>query len=235
MIGPYDQGVSLSLHAMTPRSFLLTQELADYVRASSDPLDEVAADLVAETAALADRGEAPATFQIAPEQGVFMQVLTAALGARRAIEIGTFTGFSALCIARGLAPDGTLLCLDASEEWTAVGRRYWARAGLADRIELRLGDGHETLRAVPEEPVFDLAFVDADKAGYPDYVDQLHPRLRPNGVVLLDNTLADGRVLAPDSDDVRAIAELNAARAADPRWDTVLLPLADGLTMLRKR
>ena len=109
---------------MTPRSFLLTPELADYVRANSEPPDDVAADLLAETAALADRGEVPPTFQIAPEQGTFMQLLTRALGVRRAVEIGTFTGYSALCVARGLPADGSLLCLDASEEWTAVARRY---------------------------------------------------------------------------------------------------------------
>jgi caffeoyl-CoA O-methyltransferase len=220
---------------MTPRSFLLTPELGDYVRATSEPPDDVAADLLAETAALADRGEVPPTFQIAPEQGAFMQLLTRALGARRAIEIGTFTGFSALCLARGLPDDGSLLCLDVSEEWTAIARRYWARAGLADRIELRLGDAHESLRALPAEPTFDVAFVDADKTGYADYVDELHPRMTDNGVVLLDNTLASGRVLDPQSDNERAIADLNTALAADPRWETVLLPLADGLTMLRKR
>jgi caffeoyl-CoA O-methyltransferase len=220
---------------MTPRSFLLTQELGDYVRANSEPPDDVAADLLAETAALADRGEASPTYQIAPEQGTFMQLLTRALGARRAIEIGTFTGYSALCVARGLPEDGSLLCLDTSEEWTAVARRYWARAGLADRIELRLGDAHESLRALPAEPTFDLAFVDADKEGYADYVDELHPRMTENGVVLLDNTLANGRVLAPETDAQRAIVELNAALAADPRWETVLLPLSDGLTMLRRR
>jgi caffeoyl-CoA O-methyltransferase len=220
---------------MTPRSFLLTPELSDYVRATSEPPDDVARDLLAETAELAERGEVPATFQIAAEQGAFMQLLATALGARRAIEIGTFTGFSALCVARGLPADGSLLCLDVSEEWTAVARRYWERAGLADRIELRLGDAHETLRAVPAEPTFDLAFVDADKTGYADYVEQLHPRMRPNGVVLLDNTLRGGRVLAPESDDDHAVVELNAALAADPRWETVLLPLADGLTMLRAR
>src|SRR4051794_11964564 len=137
---------------MTPRSFLLTPPLAEYVRAGSEPPDEVAADLLAETAAMADRGEVPATFQIAPEQGTFMQLLTRALGARRAVEIGTFTGYSALCVARGLPGDGGLLCRARSEEWTAVARRCWARAGLADRIELRLGDAHETLRAVPAEP-----------------------------------------------------------------------------------
>src|SRR3712207_3642731 len=103
---------------MTPRSFLLTPELADYVRAGSEQPDDVVTDLLAETAAMAERGEAPATFQIAPEQGVFMQLLTRALGARRAIEIGTFTGYSALCIARGLADDGSLVCLDRSAEWT---------------------------------------------------------------------------------------------------------------------
>lgn len=116
-----------------------------------------------------------------------------------------------------------------------MARRYWTRAGVADRIELRLGDAHDLLRALPAEPAFDLAFVDADKAGYGDYVDQLHPRLVDGGVVLLDNTLRSGRVLAPETDDDRAVVALNAALATDPRWETVLLPLSDGLTMLRKR
>ena len=220
---------------MTPRSFLLTPELADYVRASSEAPDDVAAELLAETAAMAERGEAAATFQIAPEQGAFMQLLTRALGARRAIEIGTFTGYSALCIARGLPDDGSLLCLDRNEEWTTVARRYWERAGLADRIELRLGDALPTLSSLPEEPTFDLAFVDADKAAYPAYVDGLYPRMRPNGVVLLDNTLRTGKVLHPDTGENRVLADMNAALAVDPRWETVLLPMADGLTMLRKR
>jgi caffeoyl-CoA O-methyltransferase len=220
---------------MTPRSFLLTQELSDYVRAGSEPPDELAAALVAETAELAARGEAPPTFQIALEQGAFMQLLTRALGVRRAIEIGTFTGFSALCIARGLPADGTLLCLDRSEEWTAVGRRYWERAGLADRIELRVGDALPALRALPAEETFDLAFVDADKTGYPAYVEELYPRMASNGVVLLDNTLRGGRVLAPETDDDRALVALNADLVRDGRWETVLLPVADGLTMLRKR
>lgn len=220
---------------MTPRSFLLTQELSDYVRAGSEPADDVAADLVAETAELAARGEAPPTFQIALEQGAFMELLTRALGVRRAIEIGTFTGFSALCIARGLPAAGTLLCLDRSAEWTAVGRRYWERAGVADRIELRLGDALPTLRELPSEETFDLAFVDADKSGYPAYVEELYPRMRTNGVVLLDNTLRSGRVLAPETDDDRAVVALNADLVRDPRWETVLLPMADGLTMLRKR
>jgi caffeoyl-CoA O-methyltransferase len=220
---------------MTPRSFLLTPELSDYVRANSETPDDVAADLLAETARLAERGEVPASFQIAQEQGAFMTLLTRALRVRRAIEIGTFTGFSALCVARGLPDDGRLICLDVSEEYTSVARRYWDRAGVADRIDLRIGDAHETLRALPAEPTLDLAFIDADKAGYPDYVEQLHPRMAVNGLVLLDNTLRGGRVLAPESDDDRAVVELNTALARDPRWETVLLPLADGLTALRKR
>src|SRR3954447_8496885 len=220
---------------MTPRSFLLTQELSDYVRASSEPPDQLVAELVAETAQLADRGEVPATFQIAQEQGSFLQLLTRPVGARRAIEIGTFTGLSALSIARGLPEGGSLVCLDRSGEWTAPARRYWERAGLTDRIELRLGDAHETLREVPAQPTFDLAFVDADKSGYADYIEQLHPRMVDGGLVLLDNTLRHGRVLAPETDDDRAIVALNAALVADPRWETVLLPVADGLTFLRKR
>jgi caffeoyl-CoA O-methyltransferase len=220
---------------MTPRSFLLTPELAEYLRASSDPLDDVAAGLIAETAALAERGEGSPTFQIAPEQGSFLQLLTAAVGARRAIELGTWTGFSALCIARGLPADGSLLCLDVNGEWPAVGRPYWERAGVADRIELRIGDAHETLRALPVEETFDLAFVDADKTGYADYVEQLHPRMRPGGLVLLDNTLWSGRVLDPQHEDDHALVSLNAALAADPRWETVLLPVGDGLTVLRVR
>lgn len=220
---------------MTPRSFLLTPELAGYVRHSSEAPDDVVDDLLVETAALAGRGAAPPTFQIAPEQGVFMQLLTRALGVRRAIEIGTFTGLSALCIARGLPEDGSLICLDRSEEWTAVARRYWARAGVDDRIDLRLGDALTTLRSLPRAESFDLAFVDADKTGYPTYVEELYGRMTPNGVVLLDNTLRAGKVLDPQSDDDRALVALNAALAADPRWETVLLPIADGLTMLRKR
>jgi caffeoyl-CoA O-methyltransferase len=220
---------------MTPRSFLLTQELSDYVRAGSEPPDDLVAELIAETARLAEHGDVPATFQIAQEQGAFMALLTRALGVRRALEIGTFTGLSALSIARGLPEDGSLVCLDRNGEWTAIARRYWERAGVADRIELRLGDAHETLRAVPAEPAFDLAFVDADKSGYADYVEQLYPRMTDGGLVLLDNTLRHGRVLAPETDDDRAVVALNTALVADPRWETVLLPVADGLTFLRKR
>lgn len=220
---------------MTPRSFLLTPELADYVRASSETADDVVADLIRETAELAERGAASPTYQIAPEQGTCMQLFTRAVGARRAIEIGTFTGYSALFIARGLPDNGSLLCLDRSAEWTAVARRYWARAGLGDRIEVRLGEALPTLRKLPDAETFDPTFVDADKTGYAAYLEELHGRMTDDGGVLLDNTLRNGRVLDPRDEDDVALAELNTALAADPRWETVLLPLADGLTVLRKR
>lgn len=220
---------------MTPQSFLLSAELADYVRVSSDPPDDVVADLVAETAAMTAAGDGRPTYQVAPEQAGFLQLLTRLVGARWAVEIGTFTGLSALAIARGLPADGGLLCLDRDEHWTAVARRYWARAGVDERIELRIGEAAGLLDALPHQPTFDLAFVDADKTGYAGYVEALHPRLHPGGLVLLDNTLRAGRVLDPQTDDDRAIVALNAALATDDRWETVLLPIADGLTLLRKR
>src|SRR3954453_6951391 len=134
---------------MTPRSFLLTQELGDYVRASSERPDDVARDLLAETAALGERGEAPPTFQIPPEQGALMQLLTRGLGVRRASEVAPFPGFSALGVPRGLPADGRLVCLDTSQEWTAIARRYWERAGVADRIEVRLPGRAQAGRRAP--------------------------------------------------------------------------------------
>src|ERR1700681_1711331 len=193
--------------ARPPKSFLLSPELADYLVAHGSPPDAVQLGLIEETAALG----AVAGMQIAPEQGVFLTLLTGLIGARRAIEIGTFTGYSALCIARGLADDGRLLCCDVSEGWTSIGRRYWERDGLADRIELRLGPALDTLRSLPAEPEFDLAFIDADKQNYPHYYDEVLTRLRPNGVVLVDNVLWGGRVLDPNADDAdtRAIPAFN--------------------------
>lgn len=220
---------------MTPQSFLLSAELADYVRASADPPDEVVADLIAETTAMTAAGDGRPTYQVAPEQAGFLQLLTRLVGARWAIEIGTFTGLSALAIARGLPADGGLLCLDRDAHWTDVARRYWARAGVDERVELRIGEAAALLDALPRQPTFDLAFVDADKTGYAGYVEALHPRLHPGGLVLLDNTLRSGRVLDPQTDDDHAIVALNAALATDDRWETVLLPIADGLTLLRKR
>ena len=178
-----------------------------------------------------------AGMQIAPEQGAFMTWLTRLIGARHALEIGTFTGYSAICVARGLAEGGRLVCLDVSEEWTSIGRDAWKEAGLDDRIELRLGPAAETLAAMPADEQFDIAFIDADKTGYETYLDLVHDRLRSGGVVLVDNVLQGGRVADPEAQDetTRVIRAFNTARADDDRWDTAMLPLADGLTLLRKR
>ncbi len=178
-----------------------------------------------------------AGMQIAPEQGAFMTILTRLLTVRSAVEVGTFTGYSALSIARGLAPGGRLLCCDISEEWTALAREAWAKAGVADRIELRIGPALDTLRALPTEPTIDLAFIDADKGNYANYYEELLARLRPNGAILVDNTLWRGTVIDATSQDqnLLAIRAFNDLVAADDRVDTVLLPISDGLTLLRKR
>lgn len=218
---------------MTHKSFFLTTELHDYLVEHALPLDGVQEDLVVETSALGD----VSGMQIAPEQGAFMTLLTRLIGATRAVEVGTFTGYSALAVAYGLPADGHLLALDVSEEWTAIARRYWERAGVADKIDLRLGPALETLRGLPREETFDLAFIDADKQGYRDYYEELLLRLRPNGVVLVDNVLWSGMVLdeSAEDDDTVALRAFNDALAADDRVDVVVLPLADGLTVARKR
>ncbi len=175
--------------------------------------------------------------QIAHPQAVFMTFLTRSSGARSAIEIGTFTGYSALAIARGLPPDGRLIACDVSEEWTAIAREAWVAGGVADRIDLRIGPALETLSGLPADPKFDLAFVDADKESYVDYYEALLPRLSPNGLILVDNTLWEGRVTDPSFEDgpTTAIRAFNAHVSADERVERVLLPVADGLTLIRKR
>ena len=217
-----------------PKSVALTAELHDYLVAHGTPLDDLQRWLIAETKAKA--GDF-AGMQIAPEQGAFMTVLTRLLGARQAVEVGTFTGASALAVARGLPPGGRLLCCDVSEEWTAVAREAWQRAGVADRIELRIGPAVDTLRALPPDFVIDLAFVDADKTNYATYYEELLKRLRANGVMLIDNTLWHGAVIdaTAQDDSTKAIRAFNVAVATDDRVDTVLLPISDGVTMLRKR
>lgn len=217
---------------MTKTSLSLTDELHEYVIAHGSPPDEVARDLIEETEALLP---ADAKMQVAPEQAAFLTVLTRIVNARQAVEVGTFTGMSSLAIARGLAPGGRLTCLDISEEFTSVARRYWARAGVEDRIELRIGPAVETLRALPAEPYLDLAFIDADKGSYPEYWNELVPRLRPGGVVLVDNVLWSGRVLAPREADDHAIVAFNELVRDDERVDVAMLPIADGLTVACRR
>jgi caffeoyl-CoA O-methyltransferase len=174
--------------------------------------------------------------QIAPDQGTFLNLLVSVMGAKRAVEVGTFTGYSAICIARGLSRSGRLLCCDVNEEWTNVARRYWAKADLLDRIELRLGDAAETLRSLPRAPTFDFAFIDANKPGYIAYYEEILPRLHVNGLVVVDNVLWSGEILNAEMKDENSLAlrAFNDHVASDRRVQSVMLPVADGLTLARK-
>jgi caffeoyl-CoA O-methyltransferase len=215
-----------------PKSFFLSPEIHEYVVAHGAEPDEVQRALIEETAQLPMAG-----MQISPEQGTFMTLITRLVGARQAIEVGTFTGYSALSIARGLPDDGHLLCCDVSEEWTAIARRAWAKAGVDRKIELRLAPAADTLRALPDEEYVDVAFIDADKPSYPVYYEELLKRLRPNGLIMVDNTLWGGAIVDANVNDESTVAlrAFNDMVAADERVDTALLTLGDGLTMLRKR
>ena len=174
--------------------------------------------------------------QIGDDQAVLMEMVARAMNARRAVEVGTFTGYSALAVARGMGPEGRLLCCDVSEEWTAMARAAWDEAGVADRIELKIGPAIDTLRALPREEQFDLAFIDADKTGYPAYYEEILPRLRVGGLMLIDNTLQGGRVTDATvvDDNVNAIRGLNDAIAHDERVMVVLLPIGDGVSVVQK-
>ncbi len=215
-----------------PKYTTLDPSLYEYLLANRTPDDDIVRELRDETARLGGHAD----MQISPDQATFLRILVNAIGARRAIEVGTFTGLSALAIARGLPPGGHLLCLDVSEEWTKVARRYWAKAGVAERIELRVGPAAETLRALPESPPYDFAFIDADKKGYPVYWEEILRRLRPGGLVAVDNVLWDGDVVRPmkRGEDVEAIRRFNDMARADARVESVMLPVADGLTLARK-
>jgi caffeoyl-CoA O-methyltransferase len=212
----------------------LTDRLYSYLgQCRSDATDPLLAELRADTAALGD----VSICQISDEQGTFLSILVAAIGARSAIEVGTFTGYSSLCIARALAPGGKLICLDQSAEWTAIALKYWAKAGLSDRVDLRLGDAIQQLQNLEAGLQFDFVFIDADKTQYEQYYELLLPRVRPNGLILFDNMLwagrlADGPVQEPTG---RAIDALNHKLAVDPRVEAVLLSVADGIQFCRKR
>jgi len=216
-----------------PKSFHLSPEIHRYLVEHGTPPDEVLAGLIEATQALGGI----AIMQIAPEQGAFMTLLTRAIGARNAVEVGTFTGLSALCIARGLPEDGRLIACDVSDEWTSVGAPFWQKAGVADRIDLRIGPALDTLRALPEEETIDLSFIDADKPNYAAYYEELLPRTRRGGLILVDNVLWAGNVINAEADDenTRAIRAFNDRVAADERVDTVMLAASGGLTILRKR
>ncbi len=217
---------------MSRQSFLLDDQLSAYIADHTPPPSELERALIDETAELAE-----ADMQISLEQAAFLRFLIQVSGARDILEIGTFTGYSSLAMATALPENGSIIALDVSDEWTAIARRYWKKGGVEDRIDLRIGPATDSLRAMAEEPTFDLAFIDADKTGYPDYLELVIPRLNSGGVIVADNTLRRGRVADPDQagESIDAVRRFNASAAADPRLDTQVLPLFDGLTVAVKR
>ncbi|MDQ2867374.1 MAG: class I SAM-dependent methyltransferase [Verrucomicrobiota bacterium] len=217
-----------------PKYVALNDALYDYVaRHRSHAVDPVLDELRAETEAL---GEIAAML-ISGEQGDLMTMLTKLHNVRCAVEVGTFTGYSSICVARGLSEGGRLFCFDLNADWTAIAQRYWKKDGAADRIELHLGDAKEKLKTwQPPQPI-DLAFIDADKPGYDTYYELLLPKMKPNGLFIFDNMVWDGRLLQKPltHPDGIALDRLNDKLASDPRVESVLLPVADGLHLARKR
>lgn len=220
---------------MSSSSFLLGDVLGQYYAGVAVREAGVFAELRAETARLP-----MARMQIAPEQGQLMALLVKLLGAKRCLEVGTFTGYSALAVARALPDDGEVLACDVSAEWTAIARRYWDKAGVAHKIRLVLAPAQQTLDrelAAGKAGTYDFAFIDADKPAYPDYYERCLALLRTNGLIAVDNTLWSGRVAdagVRDADTV-ALRAFNEKVATDERVDLCLVPIADGLTLLRKR
>lgn len=220
---------------MSNQSIQLTPELYTYLLEVSLRESDLLQELRERTRRMPE-----ARMQIAPEQGQFMTLLARLLGARQALEIGVFTGYSALCVASALPVDGRLIACDISVEYTRIAREYWERAGVADRVDLRLAPASETLATLLAEGAagsFDLAFIDADKTGYADYYEQCLALLRPGGLIVVDNVLWNGRVLdaATADEDTRAIRAFNRRIHKDARVDLSLVPIGDGLSLLRKR
>lgn len=210
----------------------LDPDIVSYIEAHATRPDEVLRALHDETTAALGSASG---MQVSAVEGALLALLTGLVGASYAVEVGTFTGYSSICIARALRPGGRLLCCDVSEEYTAYARRAWAAAGLEDRIELRIGPAIDTLRSLSAEPEIDLAFIDADKVGYRSYYDELLPRMRPGGLMLADNTLWSAKVLdeTVTDDDTVALRAFNDAIASDPRVESFILPIRDGLTLIR--
>jgi len=207
-----------------------TAELLDYLHRYGARTDPVLDRVRAETAERPD-----AEMQIAADQGALMELLVRLIGASNALEVGTFTGYSAICIARGLVEDGRLTCLELSEEFAAIAQRNIDDAGVGDRVEIRTGPARESLEAIPAAPAFDFAFIDADKTGYPDYYELVLARMRPGGLVLLDNMLQGGRIVSPDTESTRVIDALNRRIHDDDRVDMAMTIGSDGLTFVRVR
>jgi len=216
---------------MANRTLTLTDDLVDYVQRLGVREHPVLAKLREQTAPMPQ-----SNMQIGPDQGAFMALLVKLIGARRILEIGTFTGYSSTAMALAMPPDGRITCCDVSREWTDVARRAWADVGVADRVELRLAPATETLATLADDS-FDLAFIDADKPSYDAYYEGCLRVVRPGGLILIDNVLWSGDVADPnvDNENVRAIRALNEKIAADDRVDQVILPIGDGLTLARPR
>ena len=221
---------------MANKTVTMTDSLYDYLLAVSVREPQVLADLRAETAKLSEAG-----MQIAPDQGQFMSLLIKLMGAKRTLEVGTFTGYSALAVALAMPEDGRVIACDVSEEWTSIGRRFWQQAGVAHKIDLRIGPGAETLASLVADDSqhnrFDFAFIDADKGNYGTYYEQCMTLVRPGGVIAVDNVLWGGGVVNENdqSPEVVAIRTLNAKLAQDKRVEVSLVPIGDGLTLARKR
>jgi caffeoyl-CoA O-methyltransferase len=215
------------------RSFFLGEALHDYVLAHTTAGDAVDGSLSDATRELGG----VARMQVARDQGVFLSMLVSAVRPRLAVEVGTFTGASALAIARALPDGGRLLCCDVSEEWTAIARRHWEAAGVSDRIDLVIAPAIQTLRALPDDTPVDFAFIDADKTGYLAYYEELVPRLSDHGLLVVDNVLWSGRVMDPSvlDDDTVALREFNSRVVADDRVDVVMLSVGDGVSVVRRR
>ena len=219
---------------MKPKYTTLSPEIFNYVcDNSSGGHIPILDQLRAETQELGEISE----MLIGKDQGIFMSMLVKSINATSAIEVGTFTGYSSTCIALGLPEHGRLICVDRSEEWTQIARRYWNDAGVSDKIELRLGDGRAVLGEMSSDQTFDFAFIDADKPGYDAYYELLLPHMRPNSLMLFDNMLRNGQVVYPVKDDIdtQALNALNRKLACDPRVDSVLLTVGDGINMCRKK
>lgn len=211
----------------------ITDDLYRYVLAHNPPLDAVQRGLVATTY---EKFPDVAGMQSAEEQGPLLAFLVRLTGARHIVEIGTFTGFSALSMAQALPEGGRIIACDVSEEWTRYGQEAWEAAGVADRIDLRIAPALDTLRAMPADEHIDLAYVDADKQSQIAYWEELVPRLRPGGLIVTDNTLYHGTVLDASATGAAAgVRAYNEHVAADPRTESVLLAISDGLTLSRKR
>jgi caffeoyl-CoA O-methyltransferase len=212
----------------------LNDTLYCYVRAhSSWAGDPLLAELRAENETLGE----DAKCQISEEQGAFLSLLVAAIGARSALEIGTFTGYSSICIARGLPENGHLICIDQNPKWADIARRYWAKAGVEKKISMQVGEGIPLLQNLDPGLVLDFAFIDAAKNEYDNYYELILPRVRPNGLIMFDNMLWAGRLTSSLEDDPfgQALDQLNRKLAHDPRIETVLLPIADGVQVCRKK